>query len=152
MGGGEPIDGGKKAKDGGRLLGDGKTIRGFFSGVFAALAVGALEAIALPGTGYDIYAGSRATYVFAGFLLGLGTMAGDLAGSYIKRRQGVAQGKPSFLMDQLSFLLVALLFAYPVAGGIITLESAIFLAVLTYFVHVSANVIAHRLGLKRVPW
>ena len=55
-------------------------------------------------------------------------------------------------MDQLLFLALALLFAYPLASGLLTLEAVVFLAVLTYFVHVGANVVANRLGLKKVPW
>ena len=152
LGGGAPIDGGRKMGDGQRLFGDGKTVRGFFSGAAAGTLVGALEAIALSGSQYDIYGGSAAAYVLAGFLLGLGTMTGDLFGSFIKRRQKIAQGKPSLAMDQLMFLLFALAFSYPVASGLLSLEAVLFLAVLTYFVHVVANVLAHRLGLKKVPW
>ena len=152
LGGGAPIDLGKKLADGSRIFGDGKTIRGFFAGVFAALLIGSLEALLLPGTAWDIYSGNPATYVCAGLLLGIGTMLGDLAGSFIKRRQGVARGKQSVILDQLTFLIVALAFAYPVASRLITVEAVVFLAILTYIAHVSANVIAHRWGLKKVPW
>ena len=172
LGGGAPIDGGKKWKDGQRLFGDGKTVRGFFAGVLAGIAVGALEGIVLTGTRWDIYAGALAggngafagiatgvaglgagaTYVLAGFLLGGGAMAGDLLGSFIKRRQGLTRGKPSLVMDQLLFLALALMFVYPLAMSILTLEAVLFLSVLTYFVHVGANVVANRLGLKKVPW
>ena len=174
LGGGAPIDGGKKWKDGQRLFGDGKTVRGFFAGVLAGVAVGALEGMFLSGTIWDIYGGAAlaggagagagslacagiancgaGTYVLAGLLLGCGAMAGDLLGSFIKRRQGLARGKPSLVMDQLLFLALALLFASPLADGLLTLEAVLFLSVLTYFVHVGANVVANRLGLKKVPW
>lgn len=152
LGGGKPIDLGRKLSDGGRIFGEGKTVRGFFAGIFAALLIGSLQALLLPGTAWDIYNGNSSAYVYAGFLLGVGTMAGDLAGSFLKRRQGIAQGKPSVVMDQLMFLLFALAFAYPVASRLITIEAVVFLAVLTYFAHVSANVVAHRWGLKKVPW
>lgn len=152
LGGGKPIDFGKKFSDGRRLFGDGKTIRGFLAGIFAGLLVASLEGIFLAGSGFDIYSGSASTYVFAGFLLSLGTMIGDLAGSFVKRRQNISQGKSSFMLDQLSFLAFALLFAYPLAYHLLTIEAVLFLAVLTYFVHVGANIIANRLGLKKVPW
>jgi CDP-2,3-bis-(O-geranylgeranyl)-sn-glycerol synthase len=152
LGGGSSIDGGRKFYDGQRIFGDGKTVRGFFSGVFAGVVVGALEGALLAGTQWDLYSGNMETYVAAGFLLGLGTMAGDLLGSFIKRRQGVARGKPSVIMDQLMFLAVALLFAYPLAAPMLDAGSVIFLFILTYFVHSGANVIANRLGLKNVPW
>ena len=152
LGGGAPIDGWKKWGDGRRLFGDGKTVRGFFAGVAAAAAVGALEGMLLPGTAWEIYPAGARMYVLAGFLLGCGAMAGDLLGSFIKRRQGLARGKPSLAMDQLLFLALALLAAYPIAGGLLTTGAVLFLSVLTYFVHVGANVVANRLGLKKVPW
>jgi CDP-2,3-bis-(O-geranylgeranyl)-sn-glycerol synthase len=152
LGGGAPIDGKRKMPDKQRVFGDGKTIRGFFSGVAAGTLVGAAEGLLLPGTQWDIYCSGLQTYILAGFLLGLGTMAGDLVGSFIKRRQGISQGKPSLITDQLMFLLFALLFSYPLASHLLSLEAVLFLSVLTYFVHVGANAIAHRLGLKRVPW
>jgi CDP-2,3-bis-(O-geranylgeranyl)-sn-glycerol synthase len=151
LGGGRPLDLGKKLSDGQRIFGNGKTIRGFFSGIFAALLVGAIEALLLPSTPFNLYP-APSTYILAAFLLGVGTMAGDVAGSFIKRRQKVAQGKPSLLMDQLMFLFFALLFAYPLAAHLLSLEAVAFLAVLTYFVHVGANVVAHYWGLKKVPW
>lgn len=152
LGGGAPLDGKKKMKDGQRVFGDGKTTRGFFAGIFAGILVGAIEGALLAGGEWDIYNGMSPTYVLAGFLLGAGTMVGDLAGSFIKRRSRVPQGKPSVLMDQLMFLLFAFLFSYPLAQHLLTLEAVLFLAVLTYFVHVAANVVAHRFGLKKVPW
>lgn len=152
LGGGAAIDGKRKWSDGQRLFGDGKTVRGFFAGVLAGVAVGALEAVLLSGNALDIYNGSPQAYVAAGLLLGLGTMLGDLLGSFIKRRQKVPQGKPSVVMDQLMFLAVALLFAYPIAARILAPAAVLFLFVLTYFVHSGANVLANRLGLKKVPW
>jgi len=152
LGGGSPIDGKRKWKDNQRLFGDGKTVRGFFAGVLAGVAVGALEGALLPGTAWDIYSGSVLAYVWAGLLLGIGTMAGDLLGSFIKRRQGIAQGKQSVILDQLMFLAVALILAYPIASSLLTPSAVAFLFVLTYFVHSGANVLANRLGLKKVPW
>ncbi|MCX6770329.1 MAG: CDP-2,3-bis-(O-geranylgeranyl)-sn-glycerol synthase [Candidatus Micrarchaeota archaeon] len=151
LGGGKPLDFGRKWSDGNRIFGDGKTIRGFFAGALAGLLIGSLEALILPYTPYALYA-TTADYAIAGLLLGLGTMLGDLFGSFIKRRQGIARGKPSILTDQLMFLAVALVLVYPLAVPLLTLWAVIFLFVLTYFVHSGANVIANRLGLKKVPW
>ncbi|HIH18885.1 TPA: CDP-2,3-bis-(O-geranylgeranyl)-sn-glycerol synthase [Candidatus Micrarchaeota archaeon] len=152
LGGGAPLDGKRKFSDGQRIFGDGKTVRGFFSGIATGTLVGALEGIMLSGTAWDIYGSGASAYVAAGFLLGAGTMAGDLVGSFVKRRQKVARGKPSWIMDQLMFLLFAFLFSYPLAAHLLTLESVLFLTILTYFVHIGANVLANRWGLKKVPW
>ncbi|MEM4348727.1 MAG: CDP-2,3-bis-(O-geranylgeranyl)-sn-glycerol synthase [Candidatus Anstonellaceae archaeon] len=152
LGGGEPIDGKRKLADKKRIFGDGKTIRGFLSGVLLAIVIGGVQGLLLSNTAYDLYFSEFSHYVLAGFLLGLGTMTGDLVGSFIKRRQGIPQGKPSFLLDQLSFLLFAILFSYPFASHLISLQSFILLLFLTYFVHVLANILAHKIGLKKVPW
>ncbi|MCX8195234.1 MAG: CDP-2,3-bis-(O-geranylgeranyl)-sn-glycerol synthase [Candidatus Micrarchaeota archaeon] len=151
LGGGQPLDAKRKFADGERVFGDGKTVRGFFAGICAAVLVGSIEGLALLGSWLDLY-GSAQKYTIAGFLLGSGTMAGDLLGSFIKRRQKIPRGKPSWVMDQLMFLFFAIAFAYPVASHLVSLESVLFLAVLTYFVHIGANVLANRLGLKKVPW
>ena len=42
LGGGRPIDGGRFWRDGHRLLGDGKTIRGFWAGVFVSTIIGGI--------------------------------------------------------------------------------------------------------------
>lgn len=80
-------------------------------------------------------------------------MLGDLAGSFIKRRMRIQRGHPSLILDQLSFLLFALLFSIPyVPAGFLALYSVAFLFVLTYLLHVLTNIFANRLGLKKVPW
>lgn len=158
LGGGAPMDFGKKLSDGRRIFGDGKTWRGFFAGVLAGVAVGAAQGLLLPGSAWDLYPhfafglSGSAAYVLSGFLLGLGAMVGDLLGSFIKRRQGLERGAPSLITDQLFFLVFAILFSYPLAFPWLTLEAVAFLAFLTYFVHSGANIIANRLGLKSVPW
>lgn len=45
LGGGSPIDGGKYWRDGKRILGDGKTIRGFWLGILSGGLMGTLIAV-----------------------------------------------------------------------------------------------------------
>jgi CDP-2,3-bis-(O-geranylgeranyl)-sn-glycerol synthase len=135
LGGGAKMDFGRNFKDGKRLLGDGKTWRGFFSGVLA----GTLAGFFLNSTKL-------------GFLLAFGALVGDTLGSFIKRRIGIAGGKPSFALDQLMFLFVALAFAYPLLPPFVDIYGAAFLTVLTYVMHVLANLFAHKMGWKKVPW
>lgn len=148
LGGGTPIDLGKKFSDGKRIFGNGKTIRGFLGGVATGVILSAIIASYFP---LEIF-GSFKLQFFSGCLLSLGTLVGDLVGSFIKRRMAVGPGKP-FLLDQLSFLIVALLFAYLVTPkeffGIYSLG---FLFIFTYACHVISNFIANRAGLKNVPW
>ena len=140
FGGGTPMDFGRNAWDGRRCLGDGKTWRGFIAGLAFGTLAGIAEASLLGDN----------SFILLGFLLSYGALVGDLMGSFLKRRMGMERGHPTFIIDQLPFLIFALVLAAPVRfpGWA---ESA-FLAVLTYFLHVSTNLLANRLGLKRVPW
>ncbi|MCX6776067.1 MAG: CDP-archaeol synthase, partial [Candidatus Micrarchaeota archaeon] len=82
-----------------------------------------------------------------------GTMLGDLAGSFIKRRMGIKRGHPSLVLDQLSFFLFAMLLSIPyLPDGLLAVDSIVFLVVLTYLLHVLSNIVANRLGLKKGPW
>ncbi len=151
FGGGEPLDFGKKFFDGRRLLGKGKTIRGFLAGVFAGTLIGLLEAFILPYTPFGFFC-NPSNYIVLAFFLSTGTMAGDSLGSFIKRRLAIPSGSPSLLLDQLAFLAIALFFAYPRAQFFYSPLNLLFLFLLTYVMHITFNVLANKLGLKRVPW
>src|SRR5665647_3184936 len=53
FGGGKPIDGGRTLKDGRRIIGDGKTYRGLFSGIFFGVLAGSIQ-IWLNSRGFEI--------------------------------------------------------------------------------------------------
>lgn len=147
FGGGAHVDFGKKMRDGQRVFGPGKTWRGLFSGVAVGSLIGLLEAIAL----------NSPLLALQGVLLSVGTMTGDLLGSFIKRRMKQKQGQPSLFLDQLLFLFVALIMAYPVysmpnAPLKIDVEGVAVLVVLTYAAHRISNWAANKAGLKKVPW
>jgi len=72
LGGGRPIDGGRYWRDGRRILGDGKTWRGFIGGVAAGTLVGVIQYLITP----DFY-GSLGTAVKLAFLLSFGALVGD---------------------------------------------------------------------------
>lgn len=145
VGGGKPIDGGRTWRDGRRILGDGKTWRGFIGGVLIGTLVGIVQYFITPG-----FYGSFGTAVKLAFLLSFGALIGDLVGSFIKRRANLPRGYPAIGLDQLGFLISALAFAYPVK----TLSSGqiIFLLVVSPFIHWGANYFAYRMGWKSVPW
>lgn len=134
-----PIDGGRCFLDGRRILGDGKSVEGFVSGVVAGMAVGlALERLCALSTGEAL-------------TLSLGAMLGDALGSFIKRRFGLERGEPAPLLDQLSFLLIALLM-YQLAYGRLDAPIVATLIAATPPVHLLANYLAYRLRLKEKPW
>lgn len=147
LGGGRPIDGGAHI-GGNRVLGKSKTIMGFFGGLLAGIFVAAILAYAVeipffPSRNYQLY---------GGIALSFGTVVGDLLGSFLKRRLGIEEGKP-FIVDQLAFLVVALLMAYPFTMiPFYSLDNLLYLAVLTYVLHVGSNIVANKIGIKKVPW
>ena len=152
LGGTFPIDFGISAWDKRRFFGKGKTWLGLLGGMCAGMLVSVLEAYFLPGTAFDIFGAKPQMYLAVGALLSAGALFGDLAGSFIKRRMAIPSGAPSFL-DQLTFLVFALLFVYPLGLKIIFSPAClIFLFVFTYLLHRGANGFAHLVGLKRVPW
>ncbi|WP_456453078.1 CDP-2,3-bis-(O-geranylgeranyl)-sn-glycerol synthase [Thermococcus sp.] len=145
VGGGRPIDGGRFWRDGRRILGDGKTWRGFAGGVAIGTAVGMVQYFITP----SFYGSFRTAFLLA-FALSFGALFGDLVGSFFKRRANLPRGYPAIGLDQLGFLISALAFAYPVK----TLDSGqiIFLLVVSPFIHWGANYFAYRMGWKGVPW
>lgn len=148
LGGGTPIDFGTVLHDGRRVLGQGKTIRGFIGGVLAGTVAGGIIAAVYQ---LPYFAGPSEQFL-AGFLLSLGTMAGDSFGSFAKRRMNIGSGKP-FWPDTVLFLVVALLLVYPFAAPELYQPfNIIFFLLLTVVLHPLTNALANRMGLKKVPW
>lgn len=148
LGGGTPLDFGRNFIDGRRILGKGKTIRGFAGGVLAGFLAGALVAFAYP---LPFFAGTE-QQLAAAFLLALGTMCGDSIGSFIKRRIGIGSGEP-FMPDTFIFLAVSLVFVYPFALPVLyDAYNLLFFLILTMILHPLTNALANRAGLKSVPW
>lgn len=148
LGGGAYLDFGKKFFDKHRILGNGKTIRGFLAGVLGGIVAGGMISffILLP------FFLDTKTQFLTFVLLSIGTMIGDALGSFIKRRLVIKPGKP-FIMDQLMFLLVALVFAYPfVLKTVYEVNALIFLFITTYILHVASNFFANKIGWKKVSW
>jgi CDP-2,3-bis-(O-geranylgeranyl)-sn-glycerol synthase len=137
-GGGCPMDFGRKFLDGKPIFGKNKTFRGFFSGLVVGTTVGSIEAIFF---GYPI---------FFGLLLSLGALFGDLAGAFIKRRLGVAPGDLLPIIDQVDFILGAIVFSFPLQ--IVSWEFVVTVLIITPPIHILTNFAAYKLGLKSNPW
>ena len=119
LGGKTPIDLGQQLGDKKRIFGKSKTIRGFVAGVASGTIVGAILALSIP---QFLPALSLNDKIAISFLLSLGAMAGDLFGSFLKRRNGMASGQESPISDKLWFLVGSLVFAAPVFVNKISLE------------------------------
>jgi|Deesub1362A_J573_1020465.scaffolds.fasta_scaffold09779_3 CDP-2,3-bis-(O-geranylgeranyl)-sn-glycerol synthase len=133
FGGGTPLDFGKIFVDGRRLLGDGVTIRGTLVGVAGGSLVGALQGDLL-----------------LGFALSFGALAGDAVSSFLKRRMGFERGAPVPLLDQLNFVVGALVLASLFTE--IPRDYVIILFVITPFGHLTVNRLGYHLKIKDVPW
>ncbi|XVH30295.1 CDP-2,3-bis-(O-geranylgeranyl)-sn-glycerol synthase [Haloferacaceae archaeon DSL9] len=154
-GGGRPIDGGRTWNDK-RILGDGKTWRGTAVGTGAGVALAlALNAVRDPAG--DAFGVSFPEFpLVAAFGLALGAMLGDIGASFIKRRSGRERGAAFPGLDQLDFVVGALLLAFVVDPSwfveTFTLGVLVVVVVMTPVLHVLTNVIAYKLGLKDEPW
>jgi len=142
-----PMDMRLKWWDKRRILGKGKTILGFIAGVAAGTIAGAIIAIFV-----QFYA-SFSTQVIVAALLSFGAMLGDTIGSFIKRRLNFPRNKPFYVMDQLSFVAIALIlvYAYGAVPSFLDAAGIVLLIVLTIVLHIGANFLAYKLGLKKVP-
>jgi CDP-2,3-bis-(O-geranylgeranyl)-sn-glycerol synthase len=137
---GTPIDLGKKFIDGERIFGKNKTIRGFISGI----AFGSIAGLIVELIFFEV------GFTRIGFLISLGAMSGDLMGSFIKRRLRIPPGDPLLLLDQLSFILGALFFTLPFYE--LSLEAILLITLITFPIHILANLFAYLLKLKPTPW
>ncbi|MFW9979458.1 MAG: CDP-archaeol synthase, partial [Candidatus Thorarchaeota archaeon] len=86
----------------------------------------------------------------AAFLLSVGALMGDLVGSFFKRRIDIKSGNPAPVLDQLGFIIMALVFAAPFiqAGPVYV----IILVTVTLAIHWISNAMGYLLGLKKHPW
>lgn len=162
VGGGLPMDLGRKAKDGERYLGDGKTWRGFFGGTAVGMLVGLVQnwvAIQLPENGYLVPFSEDYVYALLVIaLLSFGSMTGDAIGSYIKRRMKIPRGGKANLMDPLGFVIMAWVFVAVGAAAwflkymLLDVVPIVTMLVLTPIIHRITNVIGYKMGRKKVPW
>jgi CDP-2,3-bis-(O-geranylgeranyl)-sn-glycerol synthase len=151
-----PLDGGRTWR-GRRVFGDNKTARGFVFMVPAvAVSFATLRAFAaLTGTADGLWRLSPAEYLAAGFLAGLGFMAGELPNSFVKRQLGIPPGaRPagrfaavcSFLADRLDSV-VGMLAVLSLAVQVPPLVWA-YLLVVGPVIHGAFSVLVYRLGGK----
>jgi CDP-2,3-bis-(O-geranylgeranyl)-sn-glycerol synthase len=136
----KPIDFRKTLK-GKPILGPGKTWMGLAAGLIIASFVGYIQGITLihPLITWKI-----------GFLLGCGALLGDIIASFIKRRVNLKRGSRVFGLDQLDFILGAFFFAWLINQFNITYF--IIILIITPAIHLLANFLAYKIGVKQEPW
>jgi len=144
-GGGTKIDFGKNFIDGKRLFGDNKTFRGFFFGWVIGLSVGLII-----------------RYFFIPFpllfivLIPLGALLGDLVAAFLKRRLNIVPGGMLPIIDQVDFVIGAVVFSLPFSLplplGIQFWEVVVVALLITPPIHLFTNFCAYKLKLKKHPW
>ena len=145
-GGGRKIDFGRNFIDGKRIFGNNKTFRGFFFGWAVGFGVGLAEGF--------VFGFEKFPLLFS-VLIPLGALLGDLSAAFLKRRLDIQPGGMLPVVDQLDFVVGALVFAYPlVALGLFTLtwQVAVAVLILTPPIHLLTNFGAYKLKLKNHPW
>lgn len=153
LGGGRAIDGGKKFIDGRPILGKSKTVRGFIAGTFTGMLICELFYL-LEFIGVTLFI-FPFHYAVTGFLLGFGSMLGDSIGSFIKRRLKYKSSANVPLIDQLLFIIVAVVLSIPMiqhSTVTITTHGFAVILILTLMLHKVFNLFANKYGYKNVPW
>ena len=138
FGSGKPVDFGIRFFDGRPIFGKNKTMKGFLLGLLGGTVVGLVESY--------LFAYS----IFFGFLLAVGALIGDLMGSFVKRRLGLAPGALLPVFDQLDFVIGALVFSYPLA--MLSWKIVLLIFTITFPLHLLTNFLAYKIGFKKNPW
>ena len=130
-----------------RIFGNSKTVEGTIGGIIAGLFVGSLQVLYQDMVPLQLY---HMTFPLV-IALVFGTMAGDIAGSFIKRRFGLNSGDSAIILDQLGFLVMAFLFA----SVVVSLDPYIVIALLlaTPPIHLLTNYFGcYIMKVKKNPW
>lgn len=153
------MDFGRSLRDGRRIFGDGKSWSGFLGGITLSIVFGYI----ILGTDfllkYPLYPyGYGLFYPMADIApMCVGSMTGDLTGSFIKRRIGIPSGGNAHLLDQIPFALMSFLFIfvfdpsffYAVYYNFFAIP---FILIVTPPIHRAVNIIGYKMNRKSVPW
>jgi CDP-2,3-bis-(O-geranylgeranyl)-sn-glycerol synthase len=156
----KPIDFNKLFIDGQRIFGKGKTWAGFFVGAISGMVFGMIQntiGMLVPNPVFPAFSQNIAVAIIIVTLLSVGSMTGDLTGSFIKRRLKMESGAEVIGMDQYPFLLVSLLFLYLGSNYffmryMFNIIALLTLLIFTPVIHRLVNILGYKIGKKEVPW
>jgi len=146
LGGKTPLDLNKKFFDNKPIFGKGKTYKGVIFGIIIGTGASLVISILIP----EISSGFSEQYVFLGFLLAAGAIAGDTVASFFKRRNNIEPGQEVLFLDQLDFVIGGM-----ILGSFIYVPDfyeILAVGIITLIAHKLFNYIAFKTNLKRVPW
>jgi CDP-2,3-bis-(O-geranylgeranyl)-sn-glycerol synthase len=128
-----PLDGGRLMADGRPLLGPSKTVTGVIVGAMSS-------ALLAPLLGLSAWLGA---------LIGLGSMVGDAASSFVKRRLGRAPGAMALGLDQLPESLLPMLLCWPLLE--LHWTTVLLVPVLFLFANLAISRLSTLFGLDHHP-
>jgi len=141
--GSKPIDFSKRFIDGKPILGPHKTWEGLIIALYMGLSTSLAISIVLQDP----------LITAIGFGGSVFAVLGDLVGSFIKRRLGYKSGEPVPVLDQLDFAITSSIFYMLVDVSFI--EKAVYIPialVIIAILHVSTNIVAYMIGLKKTKF
>jgi CDP-2,3-bis-(O-geranylgeranyl)-sn-glycerol synthase len=86
---------------------------------------------------------------FTGGLMAFGGLIGDLVGSFIKRRSGIERGHPFIFLDQLGFLILGMVFVFPLIPW--PIDYFLVQVPITFILHIAANLLGYFTGIQDEP-
>ena len=116
---------------------------GFFFGWGVGFGVGLIEGFAFGFQNFPV--------LFA-LLIPLGALLGDLTGAFIKRRIGIAPGGLLPIVDQIDFVVGAVVFSLPLALIGWEVGRCMTVLLITPPIHLFTNFLAYKMKLKKHPW
>ncbi|MDD5639904.1 MAG: CDP-archaeol synthase [Candidatus Pacebacteria bacterium] len=137
------------------LLGNHKTWRGLLSEIIVGTGYFQILFFVHEFFGLNLYQiigfnANAADALFAGFLLSVGTVFGDLMFAFVKRRLKIKPGQPFIPFDQINYCIGCFIVLQPFYH----FENLfwIILIPLTFFIHIVFNRIGYDLGLHKAKW
>jgi len=146
-----PVDFCQKFK-GKRIFGKNKSWNGLVYGVIFAIIITLVQAFLLNKTDFfsSLLLVDYTNWLLLGFLLGFGSLVGDLIESFIKRQIGKAPGKPCPIIDQIDYVLGGLLFA--IFAFPVTLNMVITLILVSIVLTIIINHLSYFLKIRGEKW
>lgn len=133
-----------------RILGDGKTIEGTVGGILFGFFIGLIQIYVQGFIPAEWELNLIEMSLLLIFLLSIGAVIGDILGSFAKRRFSIKRGEPAPLLDQLDFLVFAILSANLILS--IKTEIIIVLLIITPPLHWVTNLVGYFAKIKKTPW
>lgn len=133
------------------ILGKHKTFRGIVFGTIFAIVIAYLQYLLYNAEAFrNISFIDYRNWLLLGFLMGFGSLIGDLIKSFFKRQLGIAPGDKFIPFDQTDFVLGALVFIMPIFN--VTLEIFIASLLLSFALHIAVNHAAFWLKIRNEKW